>query len=287
MAILLAMLSMLCWSIAMILNKPGLSRMDAVPYGLIRPLFASALVLIFGLATSSLAIPNPKVLGIAALGGFLDMFLGVALILYAMKRLPAHKAGPLSNTAPLWGVITSVIWLREDPGLLTFVAAGLVVAGSFFLASRDREHQGPSLLPGILAALGAGFVWGVSDIAIAKYCLTHGMTRPTLQLVFLLTAVICWGCLAVAKGQWRRRYYPWNGIKYALTNAFIGMFAGMLLWLLALELAPASVLAPVRGALTLFVFLLSVLALRERPSLRAAWGVLLIGAGLAFVLSVA
>jgi uncharacterized membrane protein len=287
MAIALALSAMVCWSITLILAKPGLARMDAVSYGFIRPIFASVLVCFFGLATSSLAVPDPSVLGMAALGGFIDMFAGVALFMYAMKRVPAHKAGPLSNTAPLWGVIVSVIWLREDPGLLTFVAAGLVVAGSFFLASRDEGHEGPSLLRGALAALGAGFLWGISDTAIAKYCLIHGMTRPTLQLVFMLTAGICWGVLAVAKGRWRRHYYPWNGMKFALTTAFSGMFAGMLLWLLALEMAPASVLSPTRGALTLFVFLLSILVLRERPSRRAAWGVLLVGAGVAIVSIVA
>jgi uncharacterized membrane protein len=36
--------------------------MDAVPYGFIRPIFASVLVFFFGLATSSLAIPDPSVL---------------------------------------------------------------------------------------------------------------------------------------------------------------------------------------------------------------------------------
>ena len=287
MAIALALSAMICWSITMVLAKPGLARMDALSYGFIRPIFASVLVLIFGLATSSLAMPDLSVLGIAALGGFIDMFVGVALFMYAMKRVPAHKAGTLSNTAPLWGVIASVIWLREDPGLVTFIAAGLVVAGSFFMASREEEHAGPTLLRGALAALGAGFLWGISDTAIAKYCLIHGMTRPTLHLVFMLTAGICWGVLVVAKGRWRPRYYPWSGMKFALGTAFSGMFAGMLLWLLALEMAPASVLSPTRGALTLFIFLLSVLVLKERPSRRAGWGVLLVGAGVAIVSFVA
>ena len=287
MAIGLALSAMVCWSVTLILAKPGLARMDAVSYGFIRPIFASALVFSFGLATSSLAAPDPSVLGVAALGGFIDMFAGVALFMYAMRRVPAHRAGPLSNTAPLWGVIVSVIWLREDPGLLTFVAAGLVVAGSFFLAAREDGHERASLLRGALAALGAGLLWGISDTAVAKYCLIHGMTRPTLHLVYMLAAGICWGAVVVATGRWRRRYYPWKGMKFALTTAFSGMFAGMLLWLVALEMAPASVLSPTRGALTLFVFLLSVLLLRERPSRRSAWGVLLVGAGVAIVSFVA
>jgi drug/metabolite transporter (DMT)-like permease len=61
------------------------------------------------------------------------------------------------------------------------------------------------------------------------------------------------------------------------------MFAAMLLWLTALERAPASLLSPTRGALTLFIFLLSVVVLREKPSRRSGFGVALVAAGIAIV----
>jgi len=100
----------------------------------------------------------------------------------------------------------------------------------------------------------------------------------------MLSAGTCWGILAALRGRFKRKYYPWHGAKIALLTALTGMFAGMLLWFIALERAPASVLSPTRGALTLFVFMLSVLVLHERPSRRSELGVALVAAGIAIVL---
>ena len=247
----LAIVAMLFWAVGMVLAKPGLARMDVIAYGFIRPIFASFLVLAYAIVTHSLFFPSAGTVLMAVLGGFVDMFIGVSLFLYAMRRVSAHEVGTLSNTAPFWGVVISVVWLREQPEVATFVAA----------------------------ALGAGISWGVADTAIAKYCLAQGLPRPTLHLVYMLSAGTCWGILAAVKGRLALRYYAWHGLKIALLSAFCAMFAGMLLWLLALEHAPASVLAPTRGALTLFVFILSVLALREKPSRRSGVGVALVTAG--------
>lgn len=83
--------------------------MDAIVYGFIRPIFASILVLPYALSTPSLTFPSAGVVGLAILGGFVDMFVGVALFMYGMKRVSAHEAGTLSNTAPFWGVVVSVV----------------------------------------------------------------------------------------------------------------------------------------------------------------------------------
>lgn len=283
MVIALALGAMVLWAVTMVLAKPGLARMDAIAYGFIRPIFASLLILPYALLTPSLVFPSVGTVAIAVLGGFVDMFVGVALFMYGIKRISAHEVGTLSNTAPFWGVLVAVIWLREKPEPMTFAAAALVVAGAYFLAShRKSQHEHSSLL-GALAALGAGISWGVADTAMAKYCLTHGMPRPTLHLIYMLSAGTCWGILATLKGRFSRKYYPWNGVKIALLTALTGMFAGMLLWFIALERAPASVLSPTRGALTLFVFILSVLVLREKPSRRSGLGVALVAAGVAIV----
>ena len=268
---------------AMVLAKPGLRRMDAIAWGFVRPMVASLLILPYGILTSGLAIPNVGVAAIAVLGGVLDMFVGGALYMYAMKRVTAHEAGTLSNTTPLWGVIISVLWLQESVEPLTFVAAALVVAGAYFLVARTKNDRVRSSVPGALAALGAGVIWAVSDMAMAKYCLSQGMPRPTLQLLYVLSAGTCWGILAARRGRFARKYYPWKGMRIALPTAFMGMFAGMLLWFAALERAPASLLSPTRGSLTLFVFLLSVVVLRERPSRRAGLGVALVAAGIGIV----
>lgn len=283
-AILIALFAVALWAFTLVLAKPGLARMDAVAYGLVRPAAASILLLPYVVLTGGFEIGSIPVLLLAALGGAIDMFIGVALFMYAMKRVAAHKAGPLSNTAPLWGVIAATVWLREAPEVTTYIAALLVVAGSYVLASRQRIGEWKwTDSRGLLAALGAGFCWGIADTAIAKYCLTHGMNRATVHIAYMVSAAVCWVFVALLTGRFRRVFYPWRGLRIALTTALTGMVAGMLLWFIALDLAPASVLAPTRGALTVFVLILSVVLLGERPTLRAGLGVTLIGAGVVLV----
>lgn len=285
MGIFLALCAVALWAVTLVLAKPGLARMDSVSYGFMRPVVASLMVLPYVVLTGGFAIGSVPVLCLAVLGGIVDMFIGISLFMYAVKHISVHKAGPLSNTAPFWGVVAATVWLRELPRVTTYVAALLVVLGSYVLATDGRRVAGRdgTDLRGLLAALGAGFCWGIADTAIAKYCLTHGMSRATAHFVYMVAAATCWGIVALLRGRFRREFFPWDGVRIALASAVSGMVGGMLLWLMALDLSPASMLAPTRGALTAFVFVLSVVFLRERPTRRSGIGVGLVGAGIAVV----
>lgn len=284
MAIILALAAVALWAVTLVLAKPGLARMDATVYGFVRPFLASILLLPYVALTAGFAVPSISVLLLAALGGVIDMYIGVALFMYAIKRVSAHEAGPLSNTAPLWGVIAAAVWLRESPELSTYAAALLVVIGSCLLTVQGRGvGRKHGVARGLLAALGTGLCWGIADTAIAKYCLTHGMHRATLHLTYMVAAACCWGVTALLRGRFRREFYAWSGLRIALITTLTGMVGGMLIWFIALDLAPANVLAPIRGALTIFIFLLSIVFLHERPTRRAGIGVGLVTAGVAWV----
>jgi drug/metabolite transporter (DMT)-like permease len=280
-ALLLAVGAAVSWALSQVLTKEGLRRMDFVAYGVVRPLFALPFILAYGLITSGLHFPDLGLVGIAACGGVIDSFLGTLLYMFSLRRSPAHLAAPLSSTAPFWGVVTAVLFLRERPHPVVFVAAVLVVLGAYFLGShRSGEITGRPVV-GTVAALGAGVVWGVAETLPAKYCLAQGMTPITYQLIMVGAAAASWGLLAV----WRRRRLPWSpkGLMIAFQSAFAGFFLGWLLWLSGLSLAPASVLAPVRGSTILFSFMFSILLLHERPSLRAVVGLLFVSAGVFLV----
>ena len=79
------------------------------------------------------------------------------------------------------------------------------------------------------------------------------------------------------------RYYRWSGLKYAIATSVTGLFLGLLLWYYALNQADASVLAPLRGSVVLFIFVWSLLFLNERPAGRAIFGAGLVAAGIAVV----
>ena len=280
-AILLALAASVCWALAMVLGKLGLKWMGLVTYSAIRPFLGLLFVVPYGFLTAGFENPGMRLVAIAILGGFLDSFIAALLFRVALQRLPAHKVTALSLTAPFWGVVAAVLILGERPRWVVFVAAILVVSGAVFLIDRRRSSpQADRSLWGTMVSLSAGIIWGIAETIPTKYCLTHGMTPLTYQLIVVATAGVCWGIVAIVYRSAKHALrFSWQGLGIALITAFASFFLGWHLWLSGLALAPASLLEPVHGSITLFAFLFSVLLLRERPSARSSIGVALTFAG--------
>ncbi len=284
-AILLALGAALSWALTQVLTKTGLERMDLISYAASRPLFALIFIIPYGFLTGGFDFVGLAVVGIGVLSGVTDAFFGSLLYFYAIKKSSAHEAASLSNTAPFWGVVTAIFFLGEEPKPLVFIAAVLVVAGAYFLVTRRSDFSGDHSIWGTLPALGSGVLWGVVETVPAKFCLNQGMSPISYQLILVSTAAISWNIVAFAKkeGGLQLLRYPVKDLGIAALTAFTGFFLGWILWLTGLEMAPASLLAPIRGSMTLFAFLLSIVLLRERPTRRSAVGVILTFGGVFLV----
>jgi drug/metabolite transporter (DMT)-like permease len=282
-AVLLALCAAIGWSVGMVMAKIGLARMDLIAYAFIRWTFALLFIVPYGLLVAGFRYPGASLIGVAAVASLLDSFLGGWLYLLAMERSPAHQVTALSSTAPFWGVMASVLFLRENPTLIAFLAAFLVVSGAYYLVLRADGSPERRSIWGPLSALLTGVLWGIAETVPTKYCLNHGMTPITLLLVFSVTAVVSWGLLASLQSKKRRLRFTVRGVRIAFFAALMGSFLGWMAWLSSLTLAPASLLSPIRGSTTLFAFLFSVLLLRERPGVRAVVGVFLVFSGVLLV----
>ncbi len=281
-AVLLVLGAALSWGTSQTLTKLGLARMDLISYATLRASFGLLFIIPYGLITGTLRFPDLSLVGMAAFAGFIDSFLGTLLYMFAIKRTDAHEAATLSNTAPFWGVVTAVIFLKEPARPVAFIAALLVVIGAYFLIapSNRKEHS----LAGGLSALGAALFWGVAETGPAKYCLIHGMSPAAFQSVLVGSAAFFWWILNATSYRRRAHYYSTAGILNALLTAFTGYFLGWILWLSGLKLAEASLLTPIRGGtMTLFAFGLSVVILHERPSPRAFVGAAIACTGVVLV----
>ena len=281
--ILFAIGAAIAWALESILSKPALRYMDMFSYGVIRPLFALTFVVPFGLLTSGFAFPGWKLLGIAMVAGIIDSFVGSMLFYYAMRRVPAHEATSLANIAPFWGVITSILILGEPMQPVLIIAAVFVVLGAAFLVNRGDDESRSRLSWSALPALGAGILWGFAETVPAKYCLTSGMSPITFQLIFIVSTGVAWGIAAFIRSRRTPLRFPRRGVALAFVTAIMGYAIGWILWLSGVSMAPASLLSPVRGSMTLFTFLFSVILLRERPSRRSALGALFVLCGVLLV----
>jgi len=280
-AVLFALCAGATWAIGMTAAKPALQHIDVLSYMLIRWALVIPLVLLYGVVTGTLILPDWGAVGWAALAGITDAVLGGFFYLLAMRRAPAFQCTTLASTAPLWGVTTAILFLGEPARWQVFVAAILVVAGAYFLVGRRIRLRG--YLFGSVLSLLTGFLWGVAETVPSKLALDRGLSPAALLLVFSASALVV---LAAANPLLRRRFpmhIEARGIGLALASSLAGAFLGWILWLSSLNLAPASTISPIRGSTLAFSLLYSVLFLRERPSGRALLGVGLVLVGVVLV----
>ena len=283
-AIPLAVGASAAWAIGMTIAKPGIRHMDRLSYMLFRWILVAVLAFLYGTSRGTLVFPGGRALLMASGAGLLDAAAGGFFYLMAMQRTSAHQTTTLSSTAPLWGVFSAIVILGDPLRWSVLVAAGMVVLGSTFLVSRkpgDPRHA----LSGPLFALLTGLLWGFAETVPSKLALEGGMSPETLLFVFACSGSvgICF-LLPVLRGR-IPRHTEGRGFLFVAISASAGAFLGWILWLNSLNLAPASVISPIRGSTLLFAFLYSILFLRERPRARAVVGVLLVLAGVLMVSS--
>jgi len=275
-AFLLAVAAAASWGAAMTVAKPGSRHLDPITFLLTRWAIALILALLVAGIGGTLVFPSWGAIGFVVLGSFMNAVVGWTLYLLAMERAPGYRVTALASTAPLWGVLGAILFVGEPFHWAALVAALLVIAGAYFLV-RERSSEGESTLSGAVLAITAGILWGVSESVPMNLATQRGMPPETSIIVFALSALTG---ITLLMPLFRRRIpgrRDRRGLWLAALSAVSGAFLGWFLWLSGLRLAPASLLAPVRGSTLLFTFVFSVLFLRERPS---RWAI--IGVGLVF-----
>ena len=280
-AVLLALSSGATWAIGMTVAKPVLRHIDVLSYMLGRWLLVAPLALLYAVVTGTLDFASGFAIGMAALAGFIDSTLGGFFYLLAMERAPAYQTATLGSTAPLWGVTTAVLILGEPLRWEILVAAVLVVAGAYFLVGRRLSIR--SHLAGSMFGLLAGFLWGFAETVPSRLALEHGLSPASLLFVFSCSGVVTIALMTPLLRARFPRHISRRGATLTVLAGVGGAFLGWILWLSSLNLAPASLISPIRGSTLVFSLIYSVLFLRERLTWRALFGVLLVLTGVVLV----
>ena len=275
------------WAITWLLMRVGVSRMNWVAFGFLRPWMGLPFIAGYAALTGGFVFGSLDMIVVALAAGVLNAFVGTALFYFAHSHGSLHETNILSNTGPFWGVVGAVVILGEPARWVTFVAGGLVIAGTLFLVrSKGEKHSRHSALA-LLAAVLAGIVWGVSGSVPTKYCMDLGMNPIAFQLLFTIGATVCWTVAALPgliRRQWR---FERKNLGIAFASSFLGLFVGWVLWLIAMQRTDASLLAPLSGMTLLFAVILGSIVFRERITRRIVVGGTLVIAGVTLVSALA
>ena len=111
---------------------------------------------------------------------------------YALKQADASIAAPLLSFNPACTLLVSAFALGEIPNLRGIVGVVLIVIGAYlFQIERIREGllipiQALARQPGVLLAVGASFVWGLTPI-FEKIAIQHSSPENPLAVAFATT----------------------------------------------------------------------------------------------------
>jgi drug/metabolite transporter (DMT)-like permease len=128
----------ICWGLDNNFTR-NISAKDPLMIVMIKGLVAGAFSLVLALGIGY-SIPNWGTILKAMLLGSLSYGLSIMLFIMALRGLGAARTSALFSTAPLSGLILSLILFREAPNIMLVLALPLMIVGTFFLVYEEHDH---------------------------------------------------------------------------------------------------------------------------------------------------
>jgi RarD protein len=135
----MALAAAFLWAVAMILMRK-ISKNE------------SSLVIVFSVNSFYIVVLGPiaafmwqpmelwmiaSVIGIGVIGGLAQF-----VLIEAARRVPASVLGTVEYSALVWSFVFGFLFWREEPALVVYLGAGLVIASGFVLAWSERKLRG-------------------------------------------------------------------------------------------------------------------------------------------------
>jgi drug/metabolite transporter (DMT)-like permease len=212
---------------------------------------------------------------------------GVALALHfatwiaSLSHTSVAASVLLVNTAPLFAIALSLVFLREKPSLVVQLAILLAMVGAAVIALGDRDSSPASLFGNLLAVAGA--------VTLATYQVIGRGLRAALPLeAYMLlvwgTATLTLAGLAAAFGTPFAPYAPKTWLAFAAL-AVVPTLGGHGLTNRALRSLPAPTVGLFLLGEPVIASLLAMLLFGETPSASTLTGGAIVLAALALVLT--
>ncbi len=267
-----AVLAALCWSIAALLYRLGMTSIQN-PFAGNWPRFLIALpvVLAYGLYNGLKYSLAGLVYAIGA--GILIGVVGDCLYLSALRDADVSIVYPVAYTYVVASAFFATTMLGEKPSHSLWVGLALVLLGVLFLSrSKSSRAHGSRVLRAVVEASIASIAWGLG-VCIAKIAAEE--TSPVLVDVVKLTTI------AILLSPWAPQslQLPRRTLLLIAIGGFFGVGVGDLLLYMSLPIigaAQATLVSTISLPLTL---VLSRIALKEKLNIGKVLGMTLIALG--------
>ena len=192
------------WGIASLVYKFSLGKVESKPSLLFRLIFVSCstflLSLLFGTFTSIFSL-NTQILIvyiIVCLISGLSVTFGDLLYFISLEKIDVSRAFPLTQLSLIFVIPFAVILFGEELKFSILIGGTLILLSVFVLSSKDKinnkennldmeEKMPENVILGVLFAIGAAFLWGLSIIAfnyVTKFISNDVFTTNFVRVSF-------------------------------------------------------------------------------------------------------
>lgn len=261
-----------------ILAKCGIRKTDSTVATAIRTIvvliFAWIMVFVVGSQGTLLDIPAKSFVflvlsGLATGASWLCYF-------YALQRGPIDKVVPIDKSSTVMTILLAALLLGESVTLTKGVGVVLIAVGTFLMIEKkggvQKEEGG-----WILAAFGSAIFAALTSI-LGKVGITAVESNLGTALRTGVVLVMAWVMVFVQGKQGQMRTVPRNELGFICLSG-LATGASWLCYYKALQLGPASLVAPIDKLSILVTVLFSYLVFHEKLSKKALAGLAVLVAG--------
>lgn len=283
MALVLAVLSSICFGIALVTGRVGLRTLDA----------RSGAAISIPTATLLFAVAAPFALDIdgfslsaALLFALVGLFFPAIVTLLTFRsneQLGPTVTGAVSGTAPLFAILAAGLLLGERIPAQATVAALAIVTGVGII-SWNRGGVRPRITGlSLLWPLSGAVLRGLAQAGVKVGLLLWPSAFAASLIGYVVSSITVIGFNRLARGEGPKRTKR-NLAWFALTGILNG--SAMLLMYTALSLAPVSLVAPIVATYPLVTALVSAVVLpHEALSVRTLAGAMVTVAGVVYLVA--
>jgi len=281
--LLLAVMSTLCFGVAMVTARVGLRHLDARAAAAVSIPMATLLFVAAAPFTIDFASFNLAAVIIFAVVGLFYPALVTLLTFRSNEELGPTVTSAISGTAPLFAMLAAALFLHERvPPQATLAAVG-VAAGVALMSwnprSAHKRLAGKALLWPVAGAILRGFAQAGAKAGLLLWSNPFAASLAG----YLISTVTVLG-VSQARGNQRRKLTRSGLIWFAITGVLNG--SALVLMYSALALAPVSTVAPIIAAYPLVTVIVSAFFLRTEPvSHRATAGAVITVTAIAFLVA--
>ncbi len=261
-----------------ILAKCGIRKTDSTVATAIRTIvvliFAWIMVFVVGSQGTLLDIPAKSLVflvlsGLATGASWLCYF-------YALQRGPIDKVVPIDKSSTVMTILLAALLLGESVTLTKGVGVVLIAVGTFLMIEKkggvQKEAGG-----WMLAAFGSAIFAALTSI-LGKVGITAVESNLGTALRTGVVLVMAWVMVFVQGKQGQMRTVPRNELGFICLSG-LATGASWLCYYKALQLGPASLVAPIDKLSILVTVLFSYLVFHEKLSKKALAGLAVLVAG--------